>query len=72
MATFRCIPNPKVLYTPEFEHDVIAMRKHPEYEEVDAEGNVIKQPEDGVQRPLISVTDKLTLAPGKPARGKRK
>lgn len=71
MATFRCIANPSVLYTPQFEHDVIAMRKHPEYEEVDAEGNKIVQAEEGVQRPLISVPNKHTLAPG-PAKGKGK
>lgn len=43
---FRCIPNPKVIYTPEFLFDVEAMRKHPEYVEIDAEGNEIKQFEE--------------------------
>ena len=71
MATFRCITNPKVLYTPQYEHDALAMRKHPEYEEIDAEGNRIAQPEESVQRPLISVQNAKTLAPSK-ARGKKR
>jgi hypothetical protein len=32
--TFRCTTGPGVLYTPEYLHDVEAMRSHPEYEEV--------------------------------------
>ena len=71
MATFRSIFPPHTLYTPEFEYDVIAMRKHPEYEEIDAEGVKITQPEEGVQRPLVSVPNKKTLAVGKPAKRKK-
>ena len=39
--TFRCKTNPVVLYTPEYLHDVEGMRRHPEYEEVDKDGNVV-------------------------------
>jgi hypothetical protein len=38
---FRCIPNPSVIYVPAEMYDVEGMRGHPEYEEIDAEGNVI-------------------------------
>jgi hypothetical protein len=52
---FRCIPNPNVIFTPAYDFEVAEMRKHKEYEEIDADGNVVKQPEDGIQRPLVSV-----------------
>jgi hypothetical protein len=41
---FRCIPNPKVVYMPADMNDVEGMRFHPEYEEIDAEGNVLARP----------------------------
>lgn len=71
MARFRAKDWPHAIIEPEFPQDAIALRKHPEYEEIDAEGNVIKQPEDEVQRPLLSVQDAKTRAPSKP-KGKRK
>ncbi len=42
--TFRCIGNPKALFTPQYMFDVEGMRQHPEYEEIDAEGNVLARP----------------------------
>jgi len=71
--TFRCKVGKRVLYTPEYLHDVEAMRKHPEYEEVtlDADGNVadvIVQPEDLIQRPLMSVERPAPAAAPKPKR----
>jgi hypothetical protein len=42
--TFRSIGNPKVLFTPQYMFDVEAMRQHAEYEEIDAEGNVLARP----------------------------
>lgn len=50
---FRCKGNPSVIYTPEFLFDVPGMRAHPDYEEIDAEGNVVKPPhtlEDDIPR----------------------
>lgn len=71
MARFKAREWPHVIVEPEFPQDAIALRKHPEYVEVDAEGNEITQPEDEVQRPLLSVQNAKTLAPSKP-KGKRK
>lgn len=67
---FRCIPNPNVIYTPEWEYDIPGMRKHPEYEEIDADGNVIKQAEDHIQRPLMSVAKPSEMLAPK-AKGKK-
>lgn len=57
---FRCIGNPSVIYTPEFLFDVPTMRKHPDYEEIDADGNVVLPAhtvEDDFKRvPLRSAT----------------
>lgn len=39
---FRCKENPAVIYQPEFLFDVETMRKHPDYEEVDEHGEVVK------------------------------
>lgn len=78
--TFRCKVGKGTLYTPEFMHDVLAMRSHPEYEEVkqDADGavtRVVTQPEELVQRPLVAVQSPVLGAPKPVARkqgGKRK
>lgn len=73
MARFRAKDWPHAIVTPEFPQDAIALRKHPEYEEIDEEGNVITQPEDEVQRPLLSVPS--IASRGNPAikgRAKRK
>jgi hypothetical protein len=40
-TTFRCKQNPTALFTPEYQHDVESMRKHPDYDELDAKGNVV-------------------------------
>lgn len=70
MATFRSIFPPHSLYTPEFDFDVIAMRKHPEYEEIDSEGNKITQPEEGVQRPMMAIPNLKSVAPDQRSRAK--
>jgi len=62
----------KALYTPEFHHDVVAMRSHPDYEELAADGSVVIQPTDGLQRPLMSVDSTKTLAPSAPRQGAQK
>lgn len=60
---FRCIRSQN-LYKPEFMYDVEGMRKHPEYEEVDEQGNVINRNAEfeAVQRPLMHV--EATVARG--------
>jgi len=68
--TFRSLyGETKALYTPEFLHDVVAMRSHPDYEELAADGTVVVQPTDGLQRPLMSVDNVKTLAPSAPRQG---
>jgi hypothetical protein len=65
---FRCKGNPRVIYTPEFLFDVPTMRAHPEYEEIDADGNVIVPPatiEDEIKRVPMSVAAKADDAPRK-------
>ncbi len=46
-VTFRCMTNREggALLVPEFQHDVVEMRRHPEYEELDAAGNVVARQE---------------------------
>lgn len=68
---FRCIPNHNVIYTPQYDFEVAEMRKHPEYEEIDADGNVVaKTPVELVQRIPLTVPKPAAAAP-KPARRKR-
>jgi hypothetical protein len=52
---FRCIGNPRSIFTPPYMHDVIAMRSHPEYVEIDENDNVVTQAEESVGRVPISV-----------------
>lgn len=73
--TFRSKGNPRAaLFTPPYLHDVEAMRRHPEYEEVkvDAAGavtEVVVQFEDSIHRPTISTTP--ANAPAKPKKAKK-
>jgi hypothetical protein len=68
---FRCKLGTNQIYKPEFMFDVEAMRKHPEYDEVDADGKfVAPHAYEQVNRPLMTPS----VDPGvKPAvKGKRK
>ena len=69
--TFRATEAPFSLYTPEFMYDVIAMRGHPDYTELAADGSAVTQPTDGLQRPLMSVDNVKTLAPSQPTAPKK-
>lgn len=57
---FRCKTNPAVIYVPEYMFDVDGMRRHPEYEEIDADGNVMVPFEQkvGVQRMSLTLKRK--------------
>ena len=59
--TFRCKVPPNTLYTPDHAHEVLEMRKHPDYEELDANGEVVPL-EDLLQRPTILVENAKTLS----------
>ena len=51
---FKCKLGNRVIYKPEYMFDVEAMRKHPEYDEVDANGNAVApHAYEQVQRPLM-------------------
>lgn len=70
--TFRCKGNPRVTFTPEYMFDVEGMRKHPDYDEIDADGNVVDNspnPDQVVHR--IPVRDANPMEPPKAVR-KRK
>lgn len=62
---FRCKANPSVVYTPEYLFDVEGMRKHPDYEEIDADGNLVVPPstlEDEIKRiPLRAAPPRETM-----------
>jgi hypothetical protein len=61
---FRCKTGTKQMYKPEFMHDVEAMRKHMEYDEVDAEGNpVAAHAYEMVQRPLMDTAVPMGVKP---------
>lgn len=60
---FRCLSNPRVIYRPEEMADVEAMRKHPEYEEVDAGGNVITKPIEQTEQRIPLVVPKPAQRP---------
>jgi hypothetical protein len=50
---FRCKASGNTM-KPEYMFDVEGMRKHPEYEEIDAKGNVVELRDfEAVQRPLM-------------------
>ena len=65
--TFRCIGNPRVLFTPQYMHDVEGMRQHLEYEEIDADGNVVAR-----QAKEVIIKRVPMQAPMSPARRGRK
>jgi len=67
---FRCIPNPSVIFVPEFMYDVEAMRKHPEYEEIDANDAVIL-PFNGLEG-LNRIPMKTTPLPKAPVQKTKK
>jgi len=71
---FKCRYGTQQMYTPEYMFDVEAMRKHPDYEEVTAEGAPIAKPGyEAVQRPLMTVpAHGIQMAAPAKARGKRK
>lgn len=60
---FRCLGNPRVIYRPEEMADVEAMRTHPEYEEVDAAGNVITKPVEQTEKRIPVVVSKPAPRP---------
>ena len=60
---FRCIPNPRVIYMPAEMADVEAMRKHPEYEEVDADGNLVVKPVEQTEKRIPLTVPKPMPAP---------
>ena len=68
---FRCIPNPSVVYMPVEMHDVEGMRQHPEYEEVDAEGNLIAKTDVQLVH-RIPMTMTPTQKPARPVLKRRK
>jgi hypothetical protein len=52
---FRCKKSGNTM-KPEYMYDVEGMRKHPEYEEIDADGNTVDRHDyEAVQRPLMHV-----------------
>ena len=71
---FRCLYGTKQLYTPEYMFDVEAMRNHPDYEEVDTEGNIIDRKDyEAVQRPMMTVPSHgINIDTPVKSRGKRK
>jgi hypothetical protein len=68
---FRCKTGTRQIYKPDYMYDVEAMRKHMEYEEVDAEGNPVgAHAYELVQRPLMQTAVDAGVKPA--AKGKRK
>jgi hypothetical protein len=71
---FKCLYGTQQMYTPEFMFDVEGMRKHPDYVEVDADGQPVAKPDyEAVQRPLMTVpAHGITMQKASAPKSKRK
>lgn len=57
---FRCKYGKHTVWTPLTEYDVLEAVKHPDYEEIDSEGNVIVHLEQSLQRIPITTAQAPT------------